>query len=176
MGTSVDDGARQPNNWHDWWQNGKLRNGGHVQSFPRAFASLIDVPVRLLNQLTFNSFVLNCRGYDSDLNFFEHVFFFSPTKRLYKGRLLTKISASKELSNSMKFSSKVARNSRIGGRHLGEFLAACCRVRDINAPNLSLADRLDHSTFLFSSFRIVFFAAMSSCAAPKRRNKKFWVI
>ena len=37
-------------------------------------------------------------------------FFFSPTKRLYKGRLLTEISTSKELSNPMESSSEVAQN------------------------------------------------------------------
>jgi len=122
--------------------------------------------------------------------------------KVYK--LLTKISASKGLSNPMKLSSKVAWNSRSGGRHLGELLAAWWQVLDIDALNLSLActqmlfyfsfllphphplvlvvnispalstgfdekiedlwtgylslaDRLNHSTFLFSSFRIVFF-------------------
>ena len=110
----------------------------------------------------------------------------------------------------MKLSSKVAWNSRSGGRHLGELLAAWWQVLDIDALNLSLAsvhrccliflfifptptllcwwsiypprffyhtlsmgfevkiedlwtgylslaDRLNHSTFLFSSFWIVFF-------------------
>ena len=128
--------------------------------------------------------------------------------KVYK--LLTKILASKGLSNPMKLSSKVAWNSRSGGRHLGELLAACWQVLDIDALNLSLActqmlfyfsfllplshplalvvnispafffyhalstgfevkiedlwtgylslaDRLNHSTFLFSSFWIVFF-------------------
>ena len=111
----------------------------------------------------------------------------------------------------MKLSSKVACNSRSGGCHLGELLAAWWQVLDIDALNLSLAsvhrccsiflfifptptllrwwsiyppsfffyhtlsmgfevkiedlwtgylslaDRLNHSTFLFSSFWIVFF-------------------
>ena len=76
-------------------------------------------------------------------------------------------------SNPMKFLSKVARNSRFGGCHFGELIAAWWRVRDVIAPNPSLAERLNHSTLLFSSFRIVFFVVMTSCAAPKRRNKKF---
>ena len=76
-------------------------------------------------------------------------------------------------SNPMKFLSKVARNSRSGGCHFGELIAAWWRVRDVIAPNPSLAERLNYSTLLFSSFRIVFFVVMTSCAAPKRRNKKF---
>ena len=52
------------------------------------------------------------------------VFFFLPTKRLYEGRLPIEISVSKELSKVMKFSSKVARNLRSGGCHLGELVAA----------------------------------------------------
>ena len=50
---------------------------------------------------------------------------FFATKRLYKGRLLNEISASKELSNPMKSSSKVVRNSRSSDcRHLGGLLEA----------------------------------------------------
>ena len=52
-------------------------------------------------------------------------FFFLPTKRLYKGRLLTEISASKELSNPMKSPSKVVPNSRSDCRHHGSLVTAC---------------------------------------------------
>ena len=95
------------------------------------------------------------------------VFFFLPTKRLYKGRLLSEILTSKKLSNPMKFWAEEARNSRSGSRHLGELLAAWRRVCDVNELNPSMAERLNHSTLLFSSLRIVFSLFMTSCAAPK---------
>ena len=141
-------------------------------------------------------------------------------RRYYK--LLTKISTSKGLSNPMKLSSKVAWNSRSGGRHLGELLAAWWQVLDIDALNLSLAsvhrccfiflfifptptllrwwstypprffyhtlsmgfevkiedlwtgylslaDRLNHSTFLFSSFWIVFFCGHGFLCSFKKK-------
>ena len=50
----------------------------------------------------------------------------------------------------MKFSSKEAQNSRSGGHHLGELLAAWWQACDVNALNLSL---LNHSKLLVSSFR-----------------------
>ena len=68
------------------------------------------------------------------------------------GRLFTEISTSKELSNPMKFSSKVAQNSRSGSHHLGEILAAWLWVRDVNTLNLTLAERLNHSTLFFVCF------------------------
>ena len=95
------------------------------------------------------------------------VFFFLPTKRLYKGRLLSEILTSKKLSNPMKFWAEEARNSRSGSRHLGELLTAWRRVCDVNELNPSMAERLNHSTLLFSSLRIVFSLFMTSCAAPK---------
>ena len=49
----------------------------------------------------------------------------------------------------MKFLSKGAQNSRSNGRHLGEHLAAWWWVLDINAFNLSLAGRLNHSILPF---------------------------
>ena len=49
----------------------------------------------------------------------------------------------------MKFLSKGAQNLRSNGRHLGELLAAWWQVLDINALNLSLAERLNHSTLPF---------------------------
>jgi len=74
-------------------------------------------------------------------------FVFLPTKRLYKGFPTLRLGLG--FSNPTKFSSKVARNSRTGGRHLGELLAAWWQVCDINALNLSL---LNHSELLVSSF------------------------
>ena len=77
-------------------------------------------------------------------------FFFSPTKRIYKGRLLTKILTSKELSTPSKFLSiKVAQTLRSGGCQFGELLAAWWWVCDVNALNLSLFNR---SKLLVSSF------------------------
>ena len=64
-------------------------------------------------------------------------FFVSPTKRSYKGRLLTKISASKELFNPMKSLSEVAWNSRFDCHRLRELLAAWWQVRDVQALNPS---------------------------------------
>ena len=61
-----------------------------------------------------------------------------------------KFSTSEGLSNPMKFLSKEARNSRSGGHHLGELLAAWWQACDVNALNLSL---LNHSKLLVSSFR-----------------------
>ena len=49
-GTSVDDGARKSNNWLDQWQSDKLGTGSRVSSFLRAFPSLNNVRVLLLNQ------------------------------------------------------------------------------------------------------------------------------
>ena len=55
-----------------------------------------------------------------------------------------------------KFLCKVARNSRSGSHHLGELLVAWWQVRDINALNLSLADRLNHTTYFFLCFGLCF--------------------
>ena len=121
------------------------------------------------NMLTFVQWKGRC-------SFLNDRIFFLPTDRLYKGRLLTELPTFEELSNPMKFSFKFARNSRSGGRHLGELLAAWWWVCDVNELNPSMAERLNHSTLLFSSLRIVFSLFMTSCAAPKWRNKKLWVI
>ena len=88
-------------------------------------------------------------------------------KRLYKGGLLTEISTSEGLSNPMKFSSKEARNSRSGGHHLGELLAAWWQVCDVNALNLSL---LNHSKLLVSSFRSCTRSHGRKKHNPKRRK------
>jgi len=98
-------------------------------------------------------------------------FFSFLTKRSYKGRLLTEISASKELSTPMKFSSTVTRNLRSGVCHLGELLAAWWWVCDIKALNLSLAERLNHSTLPFSSFQIVFCGHDFLCSSKMKKQE-----
>ena len=88
-------------------------------------------------------------------------------------RLFTEISTSKELSNPMKFPSKAAQNSRSGSGHLGVILAAWWWVRDMNALNLRLAERLNHSTLLFCLFWIVFIVIMISCQLQNKETRSF---
>lgn len=66
-------------------------------------------------------------------------FFSSPTKRSYKGKLLTKISTFKELFNHIKSSSEEAQNSRSDSYHLEGLLVAWWQVHDVQALNLSFA-------------------------------------
>ena len=70
---------------------------------------------------------------------FKMAGFFLFTNKKIIQRLLTEISASKELFNPMKSLSEVAWNSRFDCHRLRELLAAWWQVRDVQVLNLSFA-------------------------------------